>query len=891
MQIKAEVTLLNKPASVLLEEDEAGRFLGRLSFNDRPLDLYDTLEGLLGNNKSPFQGLDQLDLAFTHFDVLSYDGLATGFIISATAMTNGVEFTVRYGTYTSADGQSAQSFSLLLEPFQLDKLPVINLPLDPPLKIDIREAGYATGDFIDENGKAVKAGLFALGELAGPGGLDMPLVYPALEEDAADQSTRSLPSERSVSEQAPATDRGDVSWYDVDKVVGAAHLKEVGLQWKDGKIWAMVNANISFGGITLSLMGLKAGVEVALPPGMPSFGLDGLGISYSEGKIEIAGAFAKGTSTLPGVTDQYLGAVTVRFTKVLIYGMGAYAKINGQDSIFVYAYMGYPLGGPAFFFVEGLALGFGYNRRFISPKLSELESFPLIAQAMGSPPGNRNDPMAMLQGLEANIPPAEGEMMLAVGIKFSTFNVVKSFMLLVVSFGENTHFDVLGMSRLSLPAKAADPVVFVEIALKAAIDPNAGIVKVDGLITKNSYVYSKDAKLTGGFAFYSWFKDEPETGARAGDFVLTMGGYHPDFKKPDHYPSVPRVTLNWKVDKHLSVKGEGYFAMTPAYGMAGFELKATYKNGSLTVVFTQGADFLIQWEPFHYDIVAYVSMRASFYAKIKLLFVTIRKTFHVDVGAKLHIWGPDFSGHADIHVRVMGVGFSFDVDFGAKAKPPPALTWAEFSHAFLPEPEKVITITPTKGLLKVVNEIWVLNPKEFCLEVTTEVPVTSVNAKGEQPNGPSFGIAPMQILKGDDNKPNSTLTVSIDGGDEEDFTFTQTSKNMPAALWGEYQEKADLNEDALVELTSGVEITLSKDPAPGASSKIKEINLAYDIEKLASTDRVAPPARFSYDLLTASFSPTYNTDDFPPLTSAHQEMATLAEEQSFIAIPKSARLI
>ena len=54
-------------------------------------------------------------------------------------------------------------------------------------------------------------------------------------------------------------------------------------------------------------------------------------------------------------------------------------------------------------------------------------------------------------------------------------------------------------------------------------------------MSNDSYLFCRDARLTGGFAFYSWFKGE-----YAGDFVLSVGGYHPQFQR-GHYPAVDRV--------------------------------------------------------------------------------------------------------------------------------------------------------------------------------------------------------------------------------------------------------------------------------------------------------------------------------------------------------------
>ena len=56
------------------------------------------------------------------------------------------------------------------------------------------------------------------------------------------------------------------------------------------------------------------------------------------------------------------------------------------------------------------------------------------------------------------------------------------------------------------------------------------MIWVQAQLTDNSWLLYPDVRLTGGFAYVIWF-----TGAHAGEFVLTMGGFHPDFHR-DGYP-------------------------------------------------------------------------------------------------------------------------------------------------------------------------------------------------------------------------------------------------------------------------------------------------------------------------------------------------------------------
>ncbi len=903
-KITADITLLDKPASLSLEVgmDSANPNMGEgsLTFLDGPLDLNDTLDRMLsdlGMNSSPFGDLPTIVL--DEFDLISFDNGAdgSGMILEAHIEVGGMACVARYGVYSPLAGQtdSPESFSLILEPFVIESIPGINLQLNPPFQVDLHEVGYVTKPYKDENGADVAAGTFIRAAAGGAGIPEMELVYPWIEGDDEVQSRSLEPVSRST-DPSPTehnTDDGLVSWFELNKVIGPAKLKQVGLKWKEGKVTALVNADISFGGITLGLQGFQATVEANIPPGWPSFGIDGLGLSFDSGGIEVAGAFLKGEPdpTL-GITDQYEGAVKVKFEELLLYGMGSYAKVHGHDSIFAYVYVGYPIGGPPFFFVEGLALGFGYNRGFNLPPLDQVDTFPLVEQAMApTAPANMDDPMAMLAGMDYAIPPQEGAMLLAVGIKFNTFGVLDSFALLAVSFGDRTRFDLIGLSQLTLPPEDPVPVVYVEVALEASLEPDKGVLEVNGLLTDHSYVYSKDAHLTGGFAFYSWFKDQ-DNGAKAGDFVLSMGGYHPDFRKPDHYPAVPRLALNWRVDSHLDIQGEGYFAMTPQYAMAGFQITATYEDGSLKAVFSEGADFLIQWKPFHYDITAYISIRASATVKVNLVLTTVHKTFHLDLGADIHIWGPDFSGHADIHVKVLGVGFSFGVDFGAGAGPPPPLIWSEFKEAFLPEPSKVLSISASEGLLKTVDDEWVFNAKEMVIQVNTAVPVTKVNSSV---TGASFPVGPMQLASG---AFTSELTLTLTDGDGNsalaDIEIESLDKNMPKALWGDYNPSPDLNDnDSLTLLSGGVEIRVKPPVNVPASKLIDAEKLAFEQPFDAAHNHWSygdsNTDDFDYDnQMFTTYLPDYQLADFAQMTMS---ASALQEDQTLLATPVMVDLV
>ncbi|WP_326938777.1 DUF6603 domain-containing protein [Archangium violaceum] len=280
--------------------------------------------------------------------------------------------------------------------------------------------------------------------------------------------------------------------------------------------------------------------------------------------------------------EEYDGVAIVKMEELSISAIGSYTTIHDEPSLFVYALLNEPLGGPPFFFVTGLAFGFGYNRELVKPPLEQLTSFPLVAQAIrgdGLEAGaGRETLLAELESLHTYIPPRTGQHFLAVGVKFTTFGLLDSFALLTLEVGKTLSVNVLGLSTLVLPpakggAQATqEPLAELQVALRASYVPEVGELKVDGRLTPASYILSKDCRLSGGFAF-SWFK-----GPHHDDFVVTLGGYHPRFEVPSHYPVVPRLAFNWPVDRHTHIKGDMYFALCPHTAMAGGSLATSFQS-------------------------------------------------------------------------------------------------------------------------------------------------------------------------------------------------------------------------------------------------------------------------------------------------------------------------
>jgi len=616
------------------------------------------------------------------------------------------------------------------------------------------------------------SGLLKLGALEKP--LALPVAGAQPTAPAPDKSTQS-------------TD--DALWYKVQRSFGPIHIQRVGMRYdhppgQGAELAVLLDASIVAAGLTLTLTGLEAGVALSDPAAVPSFGLAGLDLAYASGPVEIGGSFLKNTVEFEGATyPAYGGAATVQTADFSIGAIGSYLQLPQGPSLFVYAFLDKPIGGPAFFFVRGLAAGFGYNRRLIPPTLEKLAEFPLIADVVGgSTPAA--DVGGQLQRLNDSLPPSPGDMFLMFGVRFTSFEMVDSFLLLSAGFGHRFELNMMGLSTLVLPARdagAADvtPVAEVQLALRGTFVPDDGFFSIAAQLTPDSYLLSRDCKLTGGFAFSTWF-----SGPNSGDFVLSVGGYHPHFTVPAHYPAVPRLGFHWQVSSHLQLTGSAYFALTPAALMAGGSLSATWHDGSLQAWFDASMDFLIAWQPYHYEASAHISVGASYTFSF-----FGSHTISAHVGADVDFWGPEFGGRAHIDLSVI----SFTISFGASGSAAPApLPWDRFRATLLPPAEEVTTVSLGGGALAPGSgtDLGVVDPHGLTLVTDSVVPSTRAlrGPDGREQSlptgtaGTAFGISPMAVAS---TTATHRIEITKDGKPVDDlFDFAPVGKQLPSALWG-----------------------------------------------------------------------------------------------------------
>jgi len=432
------------------------------------------------------------------------------------------------------------------------------------------------------------------------------------------------------------------------------------------------------------------------------YDMAGCAISYTGPAIEIAGALRKTviTDTSDNEYIEYQGLCTIKTSTMAISAIGAFGRVPVTDgdsyvTCFVIAALDMPLGGPPMFFVTGLLGGLGLNRELYVPDISQVPSSPFML-AMD---GFGSDPMGALESIRTHLPAERGSFWFAIGVKFTTFQVIESKAVLYIKIS-NDDFAVglIGLSAMSLPTPEFN-IGYIELAFSAGYDSGANIFFARAQLTDASYLFSKSCRLTGGFALMNWFN--------RGDFLLSIGGYHPKFKVPSHYPAVPRLGFNWKPMSKLVIKGGAYFTVCSSAVMLGGSFEASYKSGCLSASFRAGVDVLIVFDPFFYSFRVYIG--------VSVRLKTWLGTLKASLGADLEIEGPKMRGTARIEI----VFVSFTVKFGSNQKGSPQpisgkefmnkhilqRPEGEFNHSFSNLFEEQFALAqPVKGLIRSSDE-------------------------------------------------------------------------------------------------------------------------------------------------------------------------------------------
>jgi len=659
------------------------------------------------------------------------------------------------------------------------------------------------------------------------------------------------------SETPPAGKTDQRSQSKIDRIVGAVRIKKVGFIFEKGRLGLKITGGLALAAFEFELSGMQVTVPQSIlnDPSQVTdidFALDGFEAEIHKGTLSIMGAFLRQHHEDPDEDgnlipyDEFSGLIQVAFPPLNLTGMGAYAMYQGHPSLFLFAALGFPIPLSPALLLEGLALGFGIHRDFIPPKLDEILTYPLIQVAVTPPPPM--DIAEMAEKMHQYFPPAADLYFIVVGVKFKAFGLVDSVVMAAVKFGKEFELDLIGVSSILFPA------TFIELAWLARFVPESGYLLIRGELTERSYLLIPQVHLTGGFAVAAW-----AAGVYQGDFVVSIGGYHPQYNVPAHYPNhISRLGIRFHLAP-ITVEGGVYFAITPQCLMLGGFLDASFEESLISAHLKMALDAIIFFEPFFYDV--HLGMDASVRASIPFPIHTIHIDVHLHVDA--HIWGPEFSGQASLDVGPK----TFDAHFG-KSGAPHALPigWDAFQQKFLQDGKGVCAIAVTEGLINTVKdsdkEIFVVDSRKVAIEIKSVIPAT-----GKKPSN-SLGIVPMNVPGG---RFSAELGINIETKHQETFTQTEIFSAVPSGIWGNSGlQQADISgaTDALVRnVHTGYRLTPGKERETSETHALPKDTFAYNTDEFLLLDQISVLEIVAAEDLPAFQVPENDYEEFTGLTA------------------------
>ncbi len=378
------------------------------------------------------------------------------------------------------------------------------------------------------------------------------------------------------------------------------------------------------------------------------------------------------------------------------FALGAMAGLDygdGKAAIYVFGALRAPLGGPVWCFVTGIAGGVGLNYKL--PPLTSVDAHPFVQCLWGT------DTKQTI----AQLPRKEGAFWIAAGLTFTSFGLIEGLLIAAVQLNP-FQIQLLGRAELSLK-----PLAFLRLDIGASIDAE----KIAVLGGVNGYFIHPDlASLSGEFALIVW----PEEG----DFVLTVGGYHPGYPRPKHYPARDRLRMKSGLGP-LHVEVTGYLALTPREVMVGASASIWGDFGVASAGLEAFLDAWIRWDPW------FVSFRGGV-----CIWVDTWATGRFEVGVTVEVWTPKFGGRCEIDLTLDTI----EIEFGSSHKQNDRPSFAQVLEGKLglvqvDEPESPWLPFSTGGKVGV-----------FGLDVTRGLVGSKGGEDDEQP-GQSLG-APIRVL-------------------------------------------------------------------------------------------------------------------------------------------------
>lgn len=319
-----------------------------------------------------------------------------------------------------------------------------------------------------------------------------------------------------------------------------------------------------------------------------------LGVAVSVDTAIISGG---GTIFHDPAQGIYFGALTLRVaTRFLLKAIGLVATRNpdgtpGTSFIVIATIegLGWQLGPVT---LDGLGVLYASERTFDETAVrAALPTGALRNVLFPADPVHHST--ETLQALSAFFPARPGSTLagLMVKLTFGRVPIVRLDLALIYQFGSSVSNRLIVLGRVSsiLPDDGAR-LVQVNLDAVGVFDFSSGVAALDAVLV--------DSKICGRFALTGAAAFRRVPGAAG--FALAIGGFHPQFRPPDGFPALPRITLAFTSGDNPKLICTAYLAITSNTIQFGADASLYAAACGFSIEGDVGFDVLIQIIPFHF---------------------------------------------------------------------------------------------------------------------------------------------------------------------------------------------------------------------------------------------------------------------------------------------------
>jgi hypothetical protein len=316
----------------------------------------------------------------------------------------------------------------------------------------------------------------------------------------------------------------------------------------------------------------------------------GVGLS-----IDAAGVTGGGFLSHDDVKQEYAGVVQLQFADLTLQGFGlittqvagasGYSLLALIDATFPPVQLGWG------FTLNGVGGLLALHRTASSDALEAALKANTLSQVLFPKAAITNAPLVLAQ-LDSLFPTAPGRFLFSpmALIGWGTPTLLTAAIAVVVELPEPVRIVLIARVAVRAPSESA-AVVRLNMDALGVLDFAKGEASLDATLYDShilNYTLSGDMALRA-----SWSSNR--------EFLLAVGGFHPQFTPPPGFPSLKRITISMPSGPISKLTMAAYFAITSNTLQLGASIDAFIGVSDFGLKGHLGFNALLQYTPFHFD--------------------------------------------------------------------------------------------------------------------------------------------------------------------------------------------------------------------------------------------------------------------------------------------------